>query len=89
MLQTCRLAQKILHAILRRMMYSMSGNKQYLKSQFDEIGRFSCFLGFFRDFHDFVAAKRWAGPKHLAGKASEFRHQMALINFHPYSYRFY
>ena len=88
-LQTWNLAQKIRHAILRRMVYSESGNKLYLKSQFGEIGRFSCILGFFRDFHDFVAAKRWAGLIELACKASDFRHQMALFNFHQYSNRFY
>ena len=55
MLQICKLAQKILHAILRRMVYSMSGNEQYLKSQFGKIGRFSCILVISPDFPDFVA----------------------------------
>ena len=41
MLQTCRLAQKIQHVILRRMVCDLSGKKLYLKSQFGEIGRFS------------------------------------------------
>ena len=48
------------------MMYDLIGNKQYLKSQFGKIGRFSCILGVFLDFHDFVAAKRGAGPIELA-----------------------
>ena len=87
-LQTCKLAQKILHAILRRMVYNLSGIKLYLKSQFGEIGHFSCILGFFPDFLNFVAEKRWAGPIELARKASEFRHQMALLYFHPHSNRF-
>ena len=64
MLKTCKLAQKILNSILRPMMYNSSGNKQYLKSQFCEIGRFSCILGFFPDFRDFVAAKRGGANWH-------------------------
>ena len=44
------------------MVYSLRGIEQYLKSHFGEIGRFSCILGFFPDFHDFVVAKRGAGP---------------------------
>ena len=50
MLKTCKLAQKILNSILRRMVYNLCGNKQYLKSQFGENGRFSCILGFFPIF---------------------------------------
>ena len=64
-LQICKLVQKILNAILRRMMYSLGGNTLYLKSQFGEIGRFSCFLAFSHDFQDFVAAKRGAAPIEL------------------------
>ena len=47
------------------MVYSMNGNEQYLKSQFGEIGRFSCIFGYFPDFPDFVAAKQGAGPIEL------------------------
>ena len=61
-LPTCKLAQKILNVILRRMLYNLNGNKHYLKSRFGEIGHFPCIFGFFPDFHDFVAAKRGAGP---------------------------
>ena len=74
MLQTCKLAQNFLNAILRRMVYSMNGNEQYLKSQFGEIGRFSCIFGYFPDFPDFVAAKQGAGPIELVWKTSYFRH---------------
>ena len=49
-LQTCKLAQKILYAILHQMMYNLSGYEQYLKSQLCEIGRFSCILGVFPIF---------------------------------------
>ena len=56
------------------MVYSTRENKQYLKSQIGEIGRFSCILGFFPDFPDFVAAKLWAGLIELARKASDFHH---------------
>ena len=41
-LQTCQLAQKIINAILHRMVYNLSGIEQYLKSPFGEIGRFPC-----------------------------------------------
>ena len=87
--QTCKLAQKFLHTILRRMVYILCGNKQYLKSQFGVNGHFPCILGFFPDFLDFVAAKRWAGPMKVASKASDFRHQMALLYFHQNSNRFH
>ena len=87
MLQTWKLAQKILCAVLRRLACNLSGNKQYLKSRFGENGHFSCILGIFPDFHDLVAAKRGAGPVELAWKASSSRHQMAFFNFHQYSNR--
>ena len=74
MLQTCKSAQKILRAILRRMIYSLSVNKQYLKSQFGEIGRLSCIFGFFPDFPDFVAVKCGAGLIELIWKASYYLH---------------
>ena len=64
-LQTSYLAQKILPAILRRMVHGLSGKKQYLKSQICENGRFPCILWVFPDFTDFVAAKRGAGPIEL------------------------
>ena len=64
------------------MVYNSSGNNQYLKSQCCEIGHFSCILGFFPDFPDFFAAKRGAEPIELALKASDFQHQVALLNFH-------
>ena len=60
-LQTCKLAYKILHQTLRRMVLSFSGNKQYLKNQFSEIVCFSSIFGFFPDFSDFVTAKRGGG----------------------------
>ena len=62
MLQTCKLAQKIPNAILRRMLYSLSGNKQYLKSHLAKLVLFRAFWWFFLIFPDFVAVKRRAGP---------------------------
>ena len=61
MLETCKLAQKMLHNILRRMVYDLSGNKQCLNSDFGESGRVSCILGVSPDFHEFVAVKRGRG----------------------------
>ena len=81
MLQTWKLAQKILNAILRRMVYSLRGNKQYLKSQFGEIGRFSCFSGVFPNFPDFVAAKRGAGPIESPRKL-----QISVTRWHYYQF---
>ena len=93
MLQTCKLAQKILYAILRRMVCNSSGNKQYLKFHFGKIGRFSCVMGDFPDFRDFVAAKRGGGGACRIGmeklqiSATRWRcsipihFQIVLINF--------
>ena len=72
MLQTCKPAQKILHAILRRMVYSLSGNEQYLKSQFGKIGRFSCILVISPDFPDFVAKKVVGGAYRTGIKSFRF-----------------
>ena len=85
-IQTCKLAQKILHAILRRMVYSLNEKKRYLKSQHREIGRFLCIFAFFSDFPDFIAAKPGGGAYGIGTKASYFRHQMALSYFSNYSF---
>ena len=70
MLETCKLAQKILHVILRRMVCNLSRNKLYLKSQFGEIGRFSCILGFFPIFMNF---SRENGGRGLSNRNENLR----------------
>ena len=52
-LQVWELSQKISFAILRRLVYDISGNNAYLKSEIGQNGRFWCILGFFTNFRRF------------------------------------